>query len=70
MLNQFRATLFLAVGQCLALFLGWSATTPVIFSTVVNSSNNQITITGRAFSPTAMAPSVALNNTIDACKLP
>jgi hypothetical protein len=41
----------------------WSATAPLILSTVVNTSTNQITITGRAFSPAGTAPTVMLANT-------
>jgi hypothetical protein len=41
----------------------WSATTPLILSTVVNNSTNQITIVGKSFSPTGTAPIVALENT-------
>jgi hypothetical protein len=40
----------------------WSATAPVIFSAIVNSSNNQISITGEAFSPTGGGPTVTLDN--------
>jgi hypothetical protein len=58
-LNQVRIT-------SLLLFLAgpiWSANKPLIFGTVVNNSTNQITITGRSFSPSGTAPTVALDNT-------
>ena len=41
----------------------WSATAQSIVSAVVNSSTNQITITGSGFKPSTTAPSVTLNNT-------
>ena len=40
-----------------------AAVTPTIFSTAVNSSTNQITITGQNFSPHRAAPVVSLDNT-------
>ena len=39
------------------------ATTPKIFSAVVNYSNNRMTITGQNFSPSGLAPKVSLDNT-------
>jgi hypothetical protein len=42
----------------------WSATAPVISGTNVNSSTNQITISGEHFDPTGTAPTVTLDNTL------
>lgn len=43
--------------------IGSAATTVAIYSTVVNTSNNQITITGNSFSPTGLAPTVVFAHT-------
>src|SRR5579871_1270018 len=40
----------------------WSASAPVIYSTVINTALNQITITGQNLSPTSMPPGVAFNS--------
>src|ERR1035441_1947770 len=62
MLNQLRITLFLTASMFLTVPI-WSATTPLILSTVVHSSTHQISITGTSFSPAGPAPTVALDNT-------
>jgi hypothetical protein len=41
----------------------WSATAPIIFSAVVNATNNRITINGANFSPFGLAPTVAFAHT-------
>src|SRR5580700_6788844 len=43
--------------------LSAASTAPAIYSTVVNTSNNQITITGQNFSPSGLAPTVAFAHT-------
>ena len=63
MLNKLRITSFLIMSIFLAAPV-WSTTTPVIFSTVINNSKHQISITGNSFSPAGAAPTVALDNTI------
>ena len=40
-----------------------AAVRPTVFSTVVNFSNNQLTVAGQNFSPHGLAPVVALDNT-------
>jgi hypothetical protein len=65
MVNQFHITAFL-IALTAPMFLAvpiWSATAPLILSTVVNNSTNQITIVGKSFSPAGTAPIVALDNT-------
>ena len=62
MLNQVRITSILIAFMFLAVPI-WSATTPLILSTVVNNSTHQISITGGSFSPAGSAPTVALDNT-------
>jgi hypothetical protein len=61
-LNQVRITSLLIASMFLAVPI-WSATTPLILSTIVNNSTHQITITGGSFSPAGTAPTVALDNT-------
>jgi hypothetical protein len=57
MLKQRPATVLLAL--CFGVLATRAeAATPKIFSTVVNSSNNQITITGQDFSPAGLVPTV------------
>jgi hypothetical protein len=57
MLNPLRTISFLVL--CfIALAIRAEAATPKIFSTVVNSAQNRITVTGQGFSPTGLAPSV------------
>src|SRR6516162_2080497 len=59
LIQQHRAITFLIF--CIAaLAIRAEAATPKIFSTVVNSSNNQITITGQDFSPAGLVPTVVL----------
>jgi Collagen triple helix repeat (20 copies) len=61
-LKQVCITSLLVLSMFLAL-PGWSATTPVILSTVVNNSTKQITIVGKSLSPAGTTPTVALDNT-------
>jgi hypothetical protein len=56
MLDRFRTALFLVAAMFIAAPTSWSTTSPVILSTVVNTSNNQITLNGGDFSPTGTAP--------------
>jgi len=55
--KHFRTTSFLIAFMFLAA-PAWSATAPTIFSAVVNTTNNRITITGSNFSPSGLAPTV------------
>jgi hypothetical protein len=52
--------LFLLV--LLGAFTAWAAA-PVVYSTVVNTSNNEIAISGNNFSPTGLAPKVIFAHT-------
>ncbi len=42
--------------------LAWSASPPVIYSTVLNAANSQITINGANFSPSGLPPAVTFAN--------
>jgi hypothetical protein len=59
-LNQVRITSFIA---SLFLAVHCAAQIPVIYSGTVNKAIDQITITGKAFSPHGTAPTVLLDNT-------
>src|SRR5215469_16312552 len=52
--------LFVVLGP--ATICARGATTPNIFSAVVNYSNHRMTITGQNFSPSGLAPKVSLAN--------
>jgi len=60
--KHFRTTSFLIAFMFLAA-PAWSATTPIIFSAAVNTTNNRITITGSNFSPSGLAPTVVFAHT-------
>jgi hypothetical protein len=62
--NAIRATLITLM--TLAVMPAFAATVPVIYSTVLNISNNQLTISGANFSPTGLAPKVEFSNTVPA----
>src|SRR5580698_8594263 len=60
MTTQFSKSLFALLSAGLLAMTAWAATTPVIFSITMTST--QITITGTNFSPFGSIPSVALDN--------
>lgn len=60
--KHFRTTSFLIATMLLAA-PAWSATAPIIFSAVVNTTNNRITITGSNLSPSGLAPTVVFATT-------
>jgi hypothetical protein len=63
--HAIRAT-FITLMTLAAVMPAFAATLPVIYSTVLNVSNNQLTITGANFSPTGLAPKVQFSNTVPA----
>jgi hypothetical protein len=60
--KQFRVASFVIASMFLAA-PAWGATAPIIFSAVVNTTNNRITINGSNFSPSGLAPTVVFATT-------
>lgn len=61
--KHFRITSFVIASMFTAAAPSWSATAPIIFSAVVNTTNNRITINGANFSPSGLAPTVVFATT-------
>jgi len=61
-LKHFHITSFVIASMFLAA-PAWGATAPIIFSAVVNTTNNRITVNGANFSPSGLAPTVVFATT-------